>query len=278
MCEWTKKMAQFHSQGIYNGGSFNGHVAPGACADCGQQLSVDDMWPHGRMSRSLCTSCYNTRIFGDTHVCQECRVNKITHKIPNQHAQPREMRHRLCDDVSCKASYALRHTVVTGRSREECIVHGQQAQISYQQPPPQIQYNMSTPRHSMVGYGGYGQQSVTAQEVALVQKALAAYENRYNYDTLPAETIVAVIIQQIRRDPSFFDPDVMDVEWVDNVRRLPPPPQLTVDELLQSVRRRRPQAAKARYVELPKKSRAHRNGAVYVELPKKKGKKLGFLR
>jgi hypothetical protein len=91
------------------------------CPFCGENLTVDEMWPSGHCSRSLCQRCY-TQKFG--HINQVCVVcgDDIQHKVSWQHANLRKISNHICSSPKCRGEWARIHASVTGLSRADAIV------------------------------------------------------------------------------------------------------------------------------------------------------------
>ena len=177
MCEWTQVYQQYAGQGVYNQVSVSGNVQPGICPGCGKRLSQAEMRPTGRCSRSLCGGCYIRMFNRLNYQCVECGCD-IRHKISLQQSDLREIGNHLCDSPTCRARWALRHSVVVGsaQSRQSQIAP---QQATYRQPQPQAVNNV---------------QFINALEAGIALLRSQGIEvnidrNRYNTDAVDAEYV-----------------------------------------------------------------------------------------
>ncbi len=116
MCEWTQLDRQYGMKGFHNKIHSFSETTPGFCPNCAKALSYQDMNPPGRCTRSMCTDCYENIFVPATNqsTCMVCNYNDISHKIPMQKQNPRELRHKICDDDHCIATWARMHSSVLG--------------------------------------------------------------------------------------------------------------------------------------------------------------------
>ena len=144
MCEWTQEYLKYASQGYY--GSYKVTVEYGHCPACAGELTQEEMWPPGRCSRSMHTSCYTRAFRRITPVCIMCSSD-IFHKDHLQQQNWREIGHHICDDPKCRAKFAYIHSTVVG------LPHAQQNYLPpynqpHVQPASQVQHVQSAQNSS----------------------------------------------------------------------------------------------------------------------------------
>lgn len=115
MCEWTYVYQQHAMQGMYGNPNLNAHgiIQPGRCPVCRKVLSMAEMRPKGRCTRSMCNTCFERRFKRINDKCQVCGGD-IRYKTPLQQRNWREIKNHLCDDPNCAAAWALQHAIVLG--------------------------------------------------------------------------------------------------------------------------------------------------------------------
>jgi len=85
------------------------------CPICGKLLSMDEMRPSGRASRSLCESCYTQLVPQNvgSGICLICGDQLPGDKINAQHNSPREIRAHIHEGY-CLAIFGSIHNIVLG--------------------------------------------------------------------------------------------------------------------------------------------------------------------
>jgi hypothetical protein len=85
------------------------------CPVCGKQLSKTEMEPEGRLTRSLCESCYNMIVPDNvgSKVCRVCNEELPSSKVDDQFAFPREIRAHI-HESECLNWFSLMHNIVLG--------------------------------------------------------------------------------------------------------------------------------------------------------------------
>lgn len=114
MCEYTQLYQTNYSHLPLSEAIF------ATCPECGKPLTIEEMWPSGHCSRSLCQRCYNQK-FGHINAACAVRGCDIQHKVPLQQANLREVSNHICDSDYCRGRWAQLHTSVTGFSRADAI-------------------------------------------------------------------------------------------------------------------------------------------------------------
>lgn len=132
MCEWTQVYKAYANAGKYNGVRIPG-VNPGRCMECSRSLSVEEMWPINRCSRSLCQSCYERKFNRVNYNCVECGGD-ISDKVQVQGQNWREVGNHLCDKDSCRALWAFKHATVTGTAPQYSAPVQQIAPVEWSEP------------------------------------------------------------------------------------------------------------------------------------------------
>ena len=91
-------------------------VMAGHCLECGIPLSHSQMFPHGRMPRYMCYSCYIQAINvtkTNPHVCLDCGRPLPAHLVRKRMREPRELKHAFCQ-VECHDYHYVKAGTVLG--------------------------------------------------------------------------------------------------------------------------------------------------------------------
>lgn len=87
----------------------------GVCPVCGRRLSIAEMRPEGRATRSLCQSCYNMLVPNNVgaYDCLICGDQLPMDKMQAQHDNPRELRAHIHEGY-CMGIWGKIHNIVLG--------------------------------------------------------------------------------------------------------------------------------------------------------------------
>ena len=129
MCEFKQEFSIRRSRGNWDGKylyqiigadledktPYYNKVEAGRCMFCSKPLSEHDMFPPGRMSRSLCEKCYQK--FVVKKINKKCIISgqKLPqYKIDEQRRQPRELEYNIADGAAFDKWCILHEKVTLG--------------------------------------------------------------------------------------------------------------------------------------------------------------------